>query len=79
MAIEMKAVQARLDEEAYQALKMLAAIEDKDLGEKAREILTRALLGEIHAAKVQAERFARATTSDNLREGAQRCANGGRA
>lgn len=78
MALELRAVQARLDDEAYQALKMLAAIEDKDLGEKAREILTRALLGEVHAAKVQAERFARATTSDNLREGAQRCANGGR-
>lgn len=75
MALELKAIQARLDEEAYAALKMLAAIEDKDLGEKAREILTRALLGEVHAAKVQAERFARATTSDNLREGAQMRAN----
>lgn len=71
MALELKAIQARLDEEAYAALKMLAAIEDKDLGEKAREILTRALLGEVHAAKVQAERFARATTCANPREGAQ--------
>ena len=78
MALELKAVQARLDDEAYQALRLLAAIEDKDLGEKAREILTRALLGEVHAAKVQAERFARATSSDNLREGAQKCANASR-
>ena len=45
----------------------LADIEDKDLGEKARELLTKILLGEVHAAKVQAERFARAVACGNKR------------
>lgn len=70
MAIEMKPVQVRLPEEAMAALKFLADIDDKDYGEKARELLTRALLGEVHAAKIQAARIARATAGDNLREGA---------
>lgn len=67
MSLELKAVQVRLNEDAYDALKLLADIEDKDYGEKAREILTRALLGEVHAAKVQAERFARAVKSGRER------------
>ena len=68
MALEMKPVQVRLPDEAFVALKLLADIDDKDLGEKARELLTKALLGEVHAAKIQAQRIARATAGDNLRE-----------
>jgi plasmid stability protein len=78
MALELKPVQVRLCEEAFAALKLLADIEEKDYGEKARELLTRILLGEVHSAKVQAARFARALTSDNLREGAITRGNGGR-
>lgn len=70
MALEMKPVQVRLPDEAMAALKLLADIHDKDLGEMARELLTKMLLGEVHAAKIQAARFARATAGENLREGA---------
>lgn len=70
MGQELKAVQVRLGDDAYAALKLLADIEDKDLGEKARELLSRMLLGEVHAARVIAARFARATASDNVRDGA---------
>ena len=67
MALELRPVQVRLSEEAYDALKLLADVEDKDLGEKARELLTRLLLGEAHVVKVQAERFARAVGTVNKR------------
>jgi plasmid stability protein len=63
MALDLKAVQVRLPEDAYEALRLVAAVDDKDLGEAAREILTRALLGEAHVVKVAAARYARATTS----------------
>lgn len=78
MAIEMKPVQVRLPEEAMAALKLLADIEDKEYGEKARELLTRVLLGEVHAAKIQAARIARATAGENLREGAVERGSGAR-
>lgn len=78
MAIEMKPVQVRLGEEAMAALRLLADVEEKDYGEKAREILTRALLGEVHTAKVQAARFARVNASDNLREVAVERGSGSR-
>ena len=68
MSIELRPVQVRLNDEAYTALKLLADVEDKDLGEKAREILTRALLGEVHAMKLLAERLSRATTWDSSRK-----------
>ena len=67
MSADLRPVQVRLGDDAYAALKLLADIEDKDLGEKARELLTKMLLGEVHAAKVQAERFARAVASGNKR------------
>lgn len=67
MSLELRPVQVRLNEEAYEALRLLAEIEDKDLGEKAREILTRSLLGDVHAARLQAERFARAVKTDSAR------------
>lgn len=68
MSLDLKAVHVRLPEDAYEALRMIAAVDDKDLGEAAREILTRALLGEAHVVKLTAARFARATTSVNPRK-----------
>lgn len=70
VALDLKPVQVRLNEDAYEALAMLAAVEDKDLGEKAREILSRALLGEVHSARVMATRFARAVGTVKKRKDA---------
>lgn len=78
MAIELKPVQVRLGEEAMAALRVVCDIEEKDLGEKCREIVTRALLGEVHAVKLQALRFARVTASENLREVAVERGSGAR-
>lgn len=63
MSLDLKAVQVRLPEEAYDVLRMLADAGGQDLGEVAREILTDALLGKGHALKVLADRLARATGS----------------
>lgn len=60
MSLELKPVQVRLPEEAYDALKMIADAKNHDLGEEAREILTEALLGKGHGIKVLAERLTRA-------------------
>ena len=67
MSLDLKAVQVRLSEDAYEALRMIADVNDQDLGEAARLILTEALLGKSHAVKVTAERFARATKNGNGR------------
>lgn len=67
MSADLKPVQVRLPDDAYEALTMVARAADKDLGEVAREILTRALLGEAHAIRVLAERLTRATTSGSKR------------
>lgn len=67
MSIELKAVQVRLPEEAMEALRVLAEVNDQDLGEAARVILTEALLGKAHSVKLMAARFARATKLDKVR------------
>ena len=67
MALDLKAVQVRLPEDAYDTLAMLAAADDKDLGEVARELLVRALMGEGHALKVTVARLTRATASGKAR------------
>jgi len=67
MSLELKAVQVRLSEEAYNALSMIADVNDQDLGEAARIILTESLLGKSHSVKVTAARFARATKSGSER------------
>lgn len=67
VGLDLKAVQVRLPADAMRALVMLSEIEGKDYGEKAREILTRALMGEAHAAIELAERIARATRSNDTR------------
>ena len=67
MSLELKPVQVRLSEDAYDALKMLADANNHDLGEEAREILTEALLGKGHGVKVLAERLTRAVRSGRER------------
>lgn len=67
MSLDLKPVQVRLTEEAYAALSLIAQAQDKDLGEVARELLTRTLLGEAHALRLTAERLARAIASDSKR------------
>lgn len=63
MSLELKPVQVRLSEEAYDALKMIADANNHDLGEEARELLTEMLLGKAHGIKVLAERLTRAVTN----------------
>ena len=67
MSLELKPVQVRLSEEAYDALKMIADANNHDLGEEAREMLTEMLLGKAHGIKVLAERLARAVTNGKER------------
>jgi hypothetical protein len=67
MSLELKSVQVRLPEEAFDVLRALAEMNDQDLGEAARVILTEALLGKGHALKVLEERLARATRSGKVR------------
>lgn len=67
MSLDLKAVQVRLPEDAYDALRMIADAGEKDLGEVAREILTEALLGKSHAIKILADRLSRATKNGSER------------
>lgn len=70
MSLELKPVQVRLHHDAYAVLSMIAAAEQKDLGEVGRELLTRMLLGEGHAYILAARRLAHATGMVNVRQGA---------
>jgi len=67
MSLDLRPVQVRLSEEAYDALRLIADAHDQDLGEAARIILSEALLGKAHAIKVTAERLARAIKTDKPR------------
>jgi hypothetical protein len=67
MSLDLKPVQVRLSEEAYEGLRMIADANGQDLGEVARELLTDLILGKTHAIKILAERLSRATTSGNKR------------
>lgn len=67
MSLDLRPVQVRLPEDAYEALSMLAEATDKDLGEIAREILIESLLGKSHAIKLLASRLSRAVTSGRER------------
>lgn len=67
MSLELKPVQVRLSEDAYEALRLIAGVNEQDLGEAARLILTEALLGKSHAVKVMADRFARAVENGKKR------------
>lgn len=68
MGLETKPVQVRLSPEAYDALVLLASLENKHYGEKGGEILTVALLGCAHGAKVAALHYARSQAADSERQ-----------
>lgn len=68
MSLELKAVQVRLPEDAFDTLRQIAEINDQDLGEAARVILTEALLGKGHVVKLLAERLSRATMCGRTRK-----------
>lgn len=68
MSLELRPVQVRLPDEAYAALKLCSDAEGKDLGEKARELLTKVLLGEAHAVIEAAERLSRAVSCGRARQ-----------
>jgi hypothetical protein len=65
MSLELRTVGLKLTQEAYDALVMLAEVNDRDLGEEARLLLTEILLGKVHAVRVVAARLARATKLGN--------------
>lgn len=67
MSLDLKPVQVRLPEDAYEALRMISDAGGKDLGEAAREILIEALLGKSHSIKLLAARLSRAITSGRQR------------
>jgi len=60
MSQELKSVHVRLCDDAYEALRASAYIEDKDLAEMARAIMEQALLGRIHSVNLAVRRYARA-------------------
>jgi plasmid stability protein len=68
MSLDLRPVQVRLPEDAYEALNMLAKANGHDLGEEAREILTEALLGKSHCIRLLAARLSRAVGSDKAPE-----------
>jgi plasmid stability protein len=70
MSLELRPVQVRLPDDAYHELALIAAAQDKDLGEVARELLTRSLMGEAHAIRLAADRLSRAVGAGNMRQGA---------
>jgi hypothetical protein len=59
MSLEKKDVRASLSLEAHAALTSVADLNDKEIGEYASYLLEKALLGEVHAAKLLADRVAR--------------------
>lgn len=67
MSLDLKPIQVRLTEDAYDVLRMIADANDQDLGEVARELLTRMLMGEGHAIRVMADRLSRAAISGRKR------------
>jgi len=67
MSLDLRPVQVRLSEEAYDALRLIADAHDQDLGGPRMIKLKEALLGKSHAIKVTAERLARAIKTDKPR------------
>lgn len=63
MSLDLKPVQVRLSEDAYDALRIIAETNNHDLGEEAREILTEALMGKGHAIKLLLDRLTRAVAN----------------
>jgi plasmid stability protein len=67
VSLDLRPVQVRLPDDAYEALDMLASANGHDLGEEAREILTEVLLGKAHAIKLLHARLSRAVKTDKVR------------
>lgn len=67
MSLELKSVQVRLPPDVYEALEMIADANGHDLGEEARELLTKIIMGESHVLKILAKRLQRAVSSDKVR------------
>ena len=59
MSLDRKDVRLKISPEAHRALSAIADLHEKELSEFASFLLERALLGEVHATKVIAERMAR--------------------
>lgn len=65
MALELRRVQVGLPDDVYQSLRVVANVNDQDLGEAARALLTESLLGKSHTIRLAAQRLARAAMSGN--------------
>lgn len=66
MSVELRKVMVGLEPEVYEALNAIAVIKhDGEMGAAGRDIITRCVMGEAHALKVLAARFARATRQGN--------------
>lgn len=59
MSLDRKDVRLKISVEAHRALSAIADLHEKELSEFASFLLERALLGEVHAATVMANRMAR--------------------
>lgn len=65
MSVELKKVVVGLDEETYKALRVIAEMNDQDLGETGRIGIREWLFGKAHGVKLAAARFAKATKLGN--------------
>ncbi len=65
MSVELKKVVIGLDEETYGMLRVIAEVNDQDLGEAGRIGLREWLFGKSHGVKLAAARFAKATKLGN--------------
>ena len=59
MSLDKKDVRLKISAEAHRELVAVAELNEKDISEYAAMLLERALLGEVHVARVYAERVAR--------------------
>jgi hypothetical protein len=65
MSVELKKVVIGLDEDTYRTLRIMAEVNDQDIGEAGRALLIESLFGKSHGIKLAAARFARATKAGN--------------
>lgn len=68
MSLDRKDVRLKISPEAHQALTAIAELNEKDISEFASLLLERALLGEVHVARVIAQRMAQWGKSGNAGE-----------
>jgi hypothetical protein len=65
VSVELKKVVIGLDEETYRTLRVIAEMNDQDLGETGRIGLREWLFGKSHGVKLVVARFAKATKLGN--------------